>query len=116
MKKYKTSYLWLLFAVLTFGLQSCQGIGGNDTSSNFNTVATTSKGDQIGINNDSTVVFKGKIYFTLDHDLYVLDGTKTLHQLTKNVAVYDPAVSPDGKWIAFIARYQNWSDLVMMPA
>ncbi len=44
----------------------------------------------------------------------MLDGTKNLHQLTKNVAVYDPAVSPDGKWLAFIARYSNWSDLVMM--
>jgi Tol biopolymer transport system component len=114
MKKYKLWHLCLLFTIMTLGLQSCLGIGGSN--SNFKTAATTSKGDQIGINNDNTVVFKGKIYFTLDHNLYVLDGSKTLRQLTKSIAVYDPAVSPDGKWVAFIARYQNWSDLDMMPA
>jgi Tol biopolymer transport system component len=114
MKKYQLWHLCLLFTVMMLGLQSCLGIGGSN--GNFKTVATTSKGDQIGINNDNAAVFKGKIYFTLDHNLYVLDGTKTLHQLTKGLSVYDPAVSPDGKSVAFIARYQNWSDLDMMPA
>jgi Tol biopolymer transport system component len=114
MKRYKLWQLCLLLTVMTLGLQSCLGIGGSN--GNFKTAATTSKGDQIGINNDSTVAFSGKIYFTLDHNLYVLDGSKTLHQLTKGLSVYDPAVSPDGKWVAFIARYQNWSDLDMIPA
>ena len=114
MKRYKLWHLCLLFTIMALGLQSCLGIGGSNSS--FTTVATTSKGDQIGVNSDNAAAFKGKIYFTLDHNLYVLDGTKTLHQLTKGLSVYDPAVSPDGKWIAFIARYQNWSDLDMMPA
>jgi hypothetical protein len=113
MKKYKLWHLCLLFIIMALGLQSCLGIG--SSNSNFTTVATTSKGDQIGVNSDDAATFKGKIYFTLDHNLYVLDGSKTLHQLTKGLSVYDPAVSPDGKWLAFIARYQNWSDLDMMP-
>jgi hypothetical protein len=112
MKKHPLWRLCLLLTLMALGLQSCLGIGGG---SNFTTVATTSKGDQIGVNNDNAAAFKGKIYFTIDHNLYVLNGDKTLHQLTKNLSVYDPAVSPDGKWIAFIARYQNWSDLDMMP-
>jgi dipeptidyl aminopeptidase/acylaminoacyl peptidase len=30
--------------------------------------------------------------------------------------VRDPAVSPDGKWIAFIIRYKDYSDLAYMPS
>ncbi len=75
---------------------------------------TTSKGDQIGVNNDSQAAFKGKIYFTLDHNLYMLDGGKNLHQLTKGIDVRDPAVSPDGTKIAFIIRHDIYSDLAVM--
>jgi Tol biopolymer transport system component len=30
--------------------------------------------------------------------------------------VRDPAVSPDGKWVAFIIRHPNYSDLAIMPS
>ncbi|HEY7417214.1 MAG TPA: hypothetical protein VH593_18655, partial [Ktedonobacteraceae bacterium] len=94
---------------MTLGLQSCLGLG-----SPFKTI-TTNQGSQIGVNNDSQAAFSGRIYFTLDRNLYMLDGNKNLHQLTKGVDVRDPAVSPDGSKIAFIIRYQDYSDLAVMP-
>ncbi|HZR41276.1 MAG TPA: hypothetical protein VFB12_14230 [Ktedonobacteraceae bacterium] len=109
MRKYHYRLAFLSLVLLTLSLQSCLSIGG---SSPFKTT-TTSKGGSIGVNNQ--IIFKGKIYFTLSHNLYVLDGadgTHTPHQLTQNMYVQDPAVSPDGKWIAFIVRNPNYSDLV----
>jgi Tol biopolymer transport system component len=42
----------------------------------------------------------------------MLDGTThDLTQLTDKMDVRDPALSPDGKWIAFINRSKNYSDL-----
>lgn len=110
-QKYRNIYLLITFCLLALSLQSCLGIGGNN--SNFKTTNTDS-GKTVGITNNA--VFKGKIYFTLNHNLYVLDGEKNLHQLTRGLAAYDPAVSPDGKTLAFIVRYQNYSDVVTMPA
>jgi hypothetical protein len=109
-KRYRFLYSTILLTFIALALQSCLGIGGN---SNF-TNTSTDKG-QVGINSDSTATFNGKIYFTLNHNLYVLDGQKQLRQLTKNLQVYDPTVSPDGKWIAFISRHNNYSDLAYMP-
>jgi Tol biopolymer transport system component len=101
----------LLLATLALSMQGCLGIGGNN---NF-TKSSNSNG-AIGINNTDQAIFKGKIYFTLDSRLYMIDGTRTLHQLTQNTGIQDPAVSPDGKWIAFTVRYKDHSDLVYMPA
>lgn len=94
---------------MTLSLQSCLGLG-----SPFKTIKT-SQGSQIGVNDGNQAALHGKIYFTLDRNLYVLDGDKELRQLTKGVDVRDPAVSPDGSKIAFIIRYQNYSDLAVMP-
>ena len=113
MKKHRRWYTILLLASLTFSLQSCLGIG--NTNNNFQKTNTGSNGTSIGVNNTNQAIFKGKIYFTLDRNLYVLDGTRTLHQLTNGIDVRDPAISPDGKWIAFIIRYNFYSDLVYMP-
>lgn len=110
MKRYQYWYMLLLLATLAFSMQGCLGIGGN---SNF-TKSSNSNG-AIGINNTDQAIFKGKIYFTLNHSLVMLDGTRTLHQLTRGMVVQDPVVSPDGKWIAFIVRYKLYSDLVYMP-
>ena len=95
---------------MMLSLQSCLGLG-----SPFKTI-TTSKGNQIGVNTDNQAAFHGKIYFTLDRNLYMLDGNKNLHQLTNGIDARDPAVSPDGSKIAFIIRYQDYSDLAIMPA
>ncbi|MBA2396560.1 MAG: PD40 domain-containing protein [Ktedonobacteraceae bacterium] len=94
-------------------MQSCLGIGSSSNTANNNNFTKTGN---LGINNTDQAVFKGKIYFTLNHNLYVLDGTRTPHQLTSGITAVDPAVSPDGKWIAFSAHYANYSNLVYMPA
>src|SRR6266702_1555197 len=111
MKRHNPWRTFFLFVLLMFSVQSCLGLGGGN--SNFKTV-TTSSGQQVGINQTDQAVFKGKLYFTIGHNLYVLDGSRTLHQLTRGADVRDPAVSPNGKWIAFVVRYKNYADLVYM--
>ncbi|HEY0756999.1 MAG TPA: hypothetical protein VGD98_23810 [Ktedonobacteraceae bacterium] len=97
------STLWLL-ALLTLSLQSCLGIGGSTTKS----VGTGSNGQQVSVNQDA---FKGKFYLTINHNLYVLNGNNTSQELVKTGNVVDPAVSPNGKWVAFIQKYKQYSDL-----
>jgi len=101
-------YLLVLLACLSVSLQGCLGIGGNNPFQSKG----TSNGGSIQVNTSDQAKWKGKIYFTLSRNLYVLDGaSQNLTQLTNNMDVRDPAVSPDGKWIAFINRFQNYSDL-----
>src|SRR5262249_22307436 len=96
-----------------FSLQGCLGLGGNASNGNFNRTST-GNGQQLGVNNQA--VFQGKLYFTINRTLWVLDGTRTPHRLTRNgIAVRDPAVSPDHKWIAFSVRYKTYADLAYMP-
>ncbi len=111
-------YLFYLLAVLALSMQSCLGIGDNTGSTgngNFKQATTTPNGTPIGVSNQAA--FKGKIYLTLDRNLYVLNGNLEVKQLTHGMDVRDPAVSPDGKWIAFIVRHddKNYSDLALMP-
>ena len=110
MKKYIPWHLFFLLALLAFSVQSCLWFG-NGSSGNF-TTTTTKSGQKIGITNQA--VFKGKIYFTINRDLYVLNGTRTITQITNGIDVRDPSVSPDGKWIAFIERYYDYSNLAIM--
>lgn len=114
----------LLLPLLALLMQSCLGLGSSNGAKTTNTSnfsrTKTSNGTSIGINNTSQAVFKGKIYFTIDHNLYYLDGSRQLHQLTKGMDVYDPAVSPNGQWIAFVIRHSSantgdYSDLALMP-
>ena len=99
----KQWYLLFLLALLSVSLQSCMGVGDNGPFQTKNGVQ---------INTSDQAKWKGKIYFTLSRNLYMLDGTSyNLTQLTSNMDVRDPAVSPDGKWIAFINRGKNYSDL-----
>ncbi len=116
MKQRKQWYTPLLFALLALSLQSCLGLGGGSGNGNNFQTKTTSNGKSIGINNTNQAIFKGKIYFTLNRNLYVLDGQRNITQLTHGMDVRDPAVSPDGKWIAFVARYKDYSNLMLMPA
>ncbi len=104
--------MFFLLAVLALSLQSCLGIN----SSPFQNKNTGTNGEQVGINTTDQAKFKGKIYLTLDRNLYVLDGQGNLKQLTKGMDIRDPAISPDGKWIAFVIRYQNYSNLAYMPS
>ncbi len=114
MKRYRALQISFLLLLLSLCLQSCLGMGRSSKNANGNFQSTNTNGASIGINKDNQALFKGKIYFTLDHNLYVLDGTRVPRQLTHGMTVLDPAVSPDGKWIAFSVRYKNYSDLVYM--
>lgn len=98
---WKTPFLLLLVALSVSG---CLGIGGN----NGKQVATGNNGQQVTVKQDA---FKGKFYLTINHNLYVLNGNNTSTELVKTGNVYDPAVSPDGKWIAFIEKSKQYSDL-----
>ncbi len=93
MKFHKRWYIIFPLALLALSLQSCLGLGGggSSTSSNFQT-KSTANGTTIGINQTAQAVFKGKIYFTLNRNLYVLDGTRNVTQLTHGMDVRDPAV------------------------
>jgi Tol biopolymer transport system component len=102
-------YFVFLLALLSVSLQSCLGVGQNNP---FGDRSTNNNGGTIKVNMSDQTRWKGKIYFTLSRNLYVLDGkTLNLTQLTNNMDVRDPAVSPDGQWIAFINRAKNYSDL-----
>lgn len=109
---FKQWYTLLLLAVLIFSLQGCLGI--SKKSNFFQNRLTGKNGHQIQIDTAPQAQFSGKMYFTLNRNLYVLDSNLKLTQLTEGTDVRDPAVSPDGKWIAFIQRYKNYSDLVYM--
>lgn len=94
----------LLLALVALSLQGCLGIGGSNTK----TVGTGSSGQQVSVKQD---VFKGKFYLTINHNLYVLSGDNTSKELVSTGNVVDPAVSPNGKWVAFIQKYKQYSDL-----
>jgi Tol biopolymer transport system component len=111
MKKHKEWTLLFMLALLSLALQSCFG----SSNTNYQGVIKGKNGD-VGIN--TTSPFKGKIYFTLNRNLYVLNGSDPTHpkQLTSGLDVRDPAVSPNGKLIAFDIHYTNYSNLAYMPA
>ena len=110
MKRYKW-YTVFLLAALTLSLQSCLDIGSDNPFQSKD----TGKNGQIGVNSTQQAEFSGKIYFTLNRNLYVLDGHLNLKKLTQGMDVRNPAVSPDGKWIAFANFFHNYSDLMLMP-
>src|SRR5579883_3004586 len=97
----------LLLALLALSVQGCLGFGGSSGQQ----VATGSNGQQVSVNQD---VFKGNFYLTINHNLYVLNGNNTTKELVSTGNVYDPAVSPDGEWVAFIAKYKQYSDLCVV--
>ena len=78
-------HLLFLLALLSVSLQSCLDIG---NSSPFQDKSTNKNGGTIKINTSDQAQWKGKIYFTLSRNLYVLDGkTQNLTQLTNNMDV-----------------------------
>jgi hypothetical protein len=113
MKRYTRRQTIFLLAPLALGLQSCLSPGGK-TTTNADKFITKGNvgGKDIGVSNK--VPFKGKIYLTLARNLFALDDQFHLQQLTRNMDVRDPAVSPDGKQVAFIQRQKDYSDLLVM--
>jgi Tol biopolymer transport system component len=112
MKRHTQWYMPFLLLLLALSLQSCFGLGG--TQSDFQKKSSGST--QIGINQTKQAAFQGKIYFTLNRNLNLLDSNGSIRALSHTADVRDPAVSPDGKWIAFAWFHPNYSDLVLMSA
>lgn len=115
MKRYRflSWHTFFLLALVALSVQGCLGIGSSGNNQNFKQVKTSS-GTRIGVNSGDQALFKGKIYFTQDRNLFVVDGNRNVTQLTKNIDVRDPAISPNGKWIAYTQRFTNYADLIIM--
>ena len=110
MKRYTPLGTFLLLLSLTLTLQGCLGIG--DNTQNSNNITTNSNGNKVNIVQN---LFKGKIYFTIDHNLWVTDGKNNTREIMTGGNIYDPAVSPNGKWIVVSTRNKDSSDIAFMP-
>ncbi len=110
MKRYTPLGTFLLLVSLTLTLQGCLGIG--DNTQNSNNITTNSNGNKVNIVQN---LFKGKIYFTIDHNLWVTDGKNNTREIMTGGNIYDPAVSPNGKWIVVSTRNKDSSDIAFMP-
>src|SRR5215470_20212378 len=107
MKRFTPWGTLLLLLSLALILQGCLGIGGN-TTPNGKTITINSNGNQVSVVQN---LFKGTICFTIDHNLWVTDGKNNTREIMTGGNIYDPAVSPNGKWIAVSMRYKNSSDI-----
>src|SRR5712691_2618016 len=111
MKRFTPFSTFLLLLCLAFILQGCLGIGGN-TTHNGKSITTNSNGNQVSVVQN---LFKGTIYFTIDHNLWATDGKNNTREILAGGNISDPAVSPNGKWIAVSMRYKNSSDIAYIP-
>ena len=111
-KRYSPFVTICLFLLVALSVQGCFGIGGTNGPSGT-TITTNSGGKQVTVAQN---LFKGKIYLTIDHNLWVITGNGKNTELLHSGDIYDPAVSPDGKWIAFVEKFKNYSNLDVMPA
>ena len=103
----------LMLVLLAFSVQGCFGFGNNSSSPSTKTITTNSSGQKVGVNQNQNL-FRGKIYFTIDGQLWVYKDDGTTQQLTNSLNLHNPAVSPDGKWIAMSSGYKDYSDIVYM--
>jgi Tol biopolymer transport system component len=110
-KKYSPFVTICLFLLVALSVQGCSGIGNNGPSGT--TITTNAGGKQVTVAQN---LFKGKIYLTIDHNLWVITGNGKNTELLRSGDIYDPAVSPDGKWIAYIEKFKNYSNLDVIPA
>ena len=105
----RTTLFWstlLLLAMVALSVRGCLGIG-----SHGKPFATGLGGQPVTVNLD---VFTGKFYLTVNGNLYVLGGNTPTQELVKTANAMDPAVSPDGKWVAFVEKYQNYTNLCVV--
>jgi dipeptidyl aminopeptidase/acylaminoacyl peptidase len=106
-QKIRSWSMLFLLAIVAVVVQSCLGFGGGGQQ-----FATSSSGQAVTVNQNT---FQGKFYLTVNGNLYVLNGTaQTTQELVNTGNVIDPAVSPDGKWVAFVEKYQNYSNLCVV--
>jgi Tol biopolymer transport system component len=106
-----TGKTFFLLALLALSLQSCLNLGDSEQQG-FQKKISVQEGTPVAVSDK--VHFKGKIYFTLNRSLYVIDENHAPRPLTRGIDVRDPAVSPDGRQVAFIQRHRNYSDLMLM--
>src|SRR5579859_2082836 len=111
-KKYAPFITICLLLLVALSLQGCFGIGDNSGPSG-KTITTNSGGKQVTVAQN---LFKGKIYLTIDHNLWVITGTGSNIELLHSGDIYDPAISPDGKWITYIEKFKNYSNLDVIPS
>lgn len=97
----------LLLTLVALSVQGCFGFGGSSGKQ----VGVSTSGQQVSVKQD---VFKGKFYLTIGHNLTVINSDGSSQVLVNTGNVYDPAISPDGKSIAFIEKYKEYSDLCMV--
>jgi dipeptidyl aminopeptidase/acylaminoacyl peptidase len=116
MKIYIPWHTIFLLVLLALSVQGCLGSGNNNTATNQNFQnVKTNTGQNLQVNASDSALFSGKIYFTQGRNLLVIDGSRNVHQLTHGYDVRDPAVSPDGRYVAFVVRYKYSALLVYMP-
>ena len=111
-KKYAPFLTICLLLLVALSLQGCLGIGDNNGPSG-KTITTNSGGKQVTVAQN---LFKGKIYLTIDHNLWAITGNGNNTELLHSGDIYDPAVSPDGKWIAYVEKFKNYSNLDVIPS
>lgn len=107
----RTTFSWsttLLLALVALSVQGCLGFGGGPGGKQ---IGTGTNGQQVTVKQDA---FKGKFYLTIGHNLYAISGNGDSQELVNTGNVYDPAVSPDGKSIAFIEKSEQYSDLCLV--
>ena len=98
----------LLLVAAAFVAKDYFGIGSSGVQ-----FATGSNGQAV---TEHQHTFSGNLYLTVGGNPYVLNGADgTAHELVNTGNVMDPAVSPDGRWVASIEKYQNYSDLCVLP-
>ena len=104
MRKIHRAWGLLLLGLCAFALQGCFGIGEPGTKN----IGTGGSGNTVSVVQNT---FKGKIYVTIGHNLYMIAGDGSSKQIVGGGNIYDPAVSPDGTRIAFIKRFKEYSEL-----
>ena len=108
MRKIRSWSVLLLLTIVALLTQGCLGFG--PQAQQF---ATSSNGQAVSVNQNT---FTGKFYLTVNGNLYVLNGAdQSTQELVNTGNAMDPAVSPDGKWVAFVEKHQNYSDLCAVP-
>src|SRR5258708_12843628 len=90
MKRFTPWSTCLLLLLLALSLQGCLGSGGNNNQVG-NTITTNSNGNKDSVAQN---LFKGKIYFTIDHNLLVTDTSGPPRALTPVPNLSTPTISP----------------------